>query len=278
MRGIEGKSVIVTGAGRRLGLGEGIARRFVEEGANVLIADLDRPSGEHFPEHGVPALTEMEQVVADLRALDRGRVDSAICDVRDEQQVEAAVDQAVEVFGGVDVVINNAGIGYLMSPIVDTSLEDFEVVLDVNLVGTFLTTKHAGRRMIAQGRGGRIINISSQGGKSGFPHAGAYVSSKHAVIGFTRTAAIEFGPHGITVNAVCPNHVTTGLGSWQNEYFSKLLGQTLDEYMEGMRSRIPMGRNGTPGDIAAACVFLASDDGEYISGDALNVSGGEETH
>jgi len=278
MRGIEGKSVMITGAGRRKGLGEGIARRFVEEGANVLIADLDRVAGDHFPEHGVPAPSEMDQVVADLRAISGGRVESAVCDVRDEGQVAAAVTRAVDVFGGVDVLINNAGIGYLMSPIVDTRVEDFEVVLDVNLVGTFLATKHAGRVMIEQGRGGRIINISSQGGKSGFPHAGAYVSSKHAVIGFTRTAAIEFGPHGITVNAVCPNHVTTGLGSWQNEYFSKLLGQTLDEYMEGMRGRIPMGRNGLPEDIAATCVFLASDDASYISGDALNVSGGEETH
>ena len=269
---------MITGAGRRKGLGEGIARRFVEEGANVLIADLDRVAGDHFPEHGVPAPSEMDQVVADLRAISGGRVESAVCDVRDEGQVAAAVTRAVDVFGGVDVLINNAGIGYLMSPIVDTRIEDFEVVLDVNLVGTFLATKHAGRVMIEQGRGGRIINISSQGGKSGFPHAGAYVSSKHAVIGFTRTAAIEFGPHEITVNAVCPNHVTTGLGSWQNEYFSKLLGQTLDEYMEGMRGRIPMGRNGLPEDIAATCVFLASDDASYISGDALNVSGGEETH
>jgi meso-butanediol dehydrogenase/(S,S)-butanediol dehydrogenase/diacetyl reductase len=90
--------------------------------------------------------------------------------------------------------------------------------------------------------------------------------------------AIELGPHGITVNAVCPNHVTTGLGSWQNDYFSALLGQTLDEYLAGMRSRIPMGRTGLPSDIAAACAFLASEDGQYISGDALNVSGGEETH
>lgn len=278
MRGISGKSVIVTGAGRRQGLGEGIARRFVEEGANVLIADLDRPSGDQFPEHGVPAPSEMEQVVAELRAAGSGRVEAVTCDVRSEEQVAAAVARAVELFGGVDVLINNAGIGYLMSPIVDTELDNWQVVLDVNLTGTFLATKHAGRQMIAQGHGGRIINISSQGGKSGFPHAGAYVSSKHAVIGFTRTAAIEFGPHGITVNAVCPNHVTTGLGSWQNEYFSALLGQTLDEYMEGMRSRIPMGRNGLPEDIAAACVFLASEDAAYISGDALNVSGGEETH
>jgi meso-butanediol dehydrogenase/(S,S)-butanediol dehydrogenase/diacetyl reductase len=278
MRGLKAKTVLITGAGRRKGLGEGIARRFVTEGANVVIADLDRPSGEQFPDHGVPAPTEMQSIVEELSALGPGQAVSVACDVRSESDVQAAVAAAVETFGGVDVLINNAGVGYLMSPIVDTDLSDWDVVLGVNLTGTFLATKHAGRQMIKQGRGGRIINISSQGGKSGFPHAGAYVSSKHAVIGFTRTAAIEFGSHDITVNAVCPNHVTTGLGSWQNEYFSRLLGQTLDEYMDGMRSRIPLGRNGLPEDIAAACAFLASDDASYISGDALNVSGGEETH
>lgn len=278
MRGLAGKTVVITGAGRRRGLGEGIARRFIAECANVVIADLDRPSGEQFPDHGVPAPTEMESIAADLSAMGPGRAISVVCDVRSEADIQVVVNAAVGSFGGVDVLINNAGVGYLMSPIVDTDLSDWEVVVGVNLTGTFLATKHAGRQMIEQGLGGRIINISSQGGKSGFPHAGAYVSSKHAVIGFTRTAAIEFGPHDITVNAVCPNHVTTGLGSWQNEYFSQLLGQTLDEYMDGMRSRIPLGRNGLPDDIAAACAFLASDDAAYISGDMLNVSGGEETH
>lgn len=278
MRGLRGKSVLITGAGRRRGLGEGIALRFVQEGANVMIADLDRPQGDQFPEHGVPAQSEMDALVNFLNGVGPGSVSSITCDVREETQVAAAVAATVEKFGSVDVLINNAGIGYLMSPIVDTELADWNVVLGVNLTGTFLATKHAGKQMIEQGRGGRIINISSQGGKSGFPHAGAYVSSKHGVIGFTRTAAIEFGPHGVTVNAVCPNHVTTGLGSWQNEYFSTLLGQSLEEYMNGMLSRIPLGRNGVPADIAATCAFLASDDAAYISGDALNVSGGEETH
>jgi NAD(P)-dependent dehydrogenase (short-subunit alcohol dehydrogenase family) len=278
MRGLAGKAVLITGAGRRRGLGEGIALRFVQEGAHVMIADLDRPQGDQFPEHGVPAQSEMDALVAYLNECGPGSAAAITCDVRQEEQVAAAVAATVSAFGGVDVLINNAGVGYLMSPIVDTDLADWDVVLGVNLTGTFLAAKHAGKQMIRQGRGGRIINISSQGGKSGFPHAGAYVSSKHGVIGFTRTAAIEFGPHDITVNAVCPNHVTTGLGSWQNDYFSELLGQTLEEYMDGMLSRIPLGRNGLPADIAGTCAFLASDDAAYISGDALNVSGGEETH
>jgi len=156
--------------------------------------------------------------------------------------------------------------------------EEWDAVLGVNLKGMYLCIKHAARQMIAQGRGGRIINIASQAAKSGFPYASAYTASKHGVIGLTRSAAIELGSAGITVNAICPNHVTTGLGAWQNEYFSGVLGQTLDQYLEGMRARIPLGRTGTPADIAQACAWLCSDQAAYITGEALNVSGGEEYH
>lgn len=278
MRGLTGKTVLITGAGRQKGLGEGIAKRFMEEGCNVVIADLDKTSGSQFPEHGVATKSEMELVVANLNSAATGKAISISCDVRNESDVQAAVAHAIKQFGSLDVLVNNAGIGYLMSPVVETKEEDWDAVLDVNLKGTFLATKHAARAMIAQNTGGRIINISSQGGKSGFPHASAYVSSKHGVIGFTRAVAIELGSYGITVNAVCPNHVTTGLGSWQNDYFSKLLGLSLDEYMSAMKGRIPLGRTGLPSDIGNACAFLASEDAEYITGESMNVSGGEETH
>lgn len=278
MRGLTGKTVLITGAGRQKGLGEGIAKRFMEEGCNVVIADLDKTSGSQFPEHGVATKSEMELVVANLNSSVTGKAISISCDVRNESDVQAAVAHAIKQFGSLDVLVNNAGIGYLMSPVVDTKEEDWDAVLDVNLKGTFLATKHVARAMIAQNTGGRIINISSQGGKSGFPHASAYVSSKHGVIGFTRAVAIELGSYGITVNAVCPNHVTTGLGSWQNDYFSKLLGLSLDEYMSAMKGRIPLGRTGLPSDIGNACAFLASEDAEYITGESMNVSGGEETH
>jgi NAD(P)-dependent dehydrogenase (short-subunit alcohol dehydrogenase family) len=273
-----GKVVVVTGAGRPRGLGQAIARAFASSGAHVVLADLGRTQGSQFPAHGVATTDDMEQVAAELRALGDGDVETIVCDVRDEAQVEALVARTVTRFGAVDVFVNNAGIGYLMAPVQDVTEADWDAVLDVNLKGAFLGTKHAARQMIAQGRGGRIINISSQGGKSGVPHASAYVSSKHGVVGLTRTAAIDLGPHGITVNAVCPNHVTTGLGAWQNAYFSELFGQSEEEYLASMRSRIPLSRNGTPEDIANACLFLASDMAAYITGEAMNVSGGEETH
>jgi meso-butanediol dehydrogenase/(S,S)-butanediol dehydrogenase/diacetyl reductase len=132
--------------------------------------------------------------------------------------------------------------------------------------------------MIGQGGGGRIINIGSQASKSGFPFAAPYVASKHGVVGLTRTAAIELGPHGITVNTICPNHVTTGLGAWQNRFFSAATGRSEDKYLADMRARIPLGRPGLQEDIAKACAFLASGEASYVTGEAMNVSGGEEYH
>ena len=130
-----------------------------------------------------------------------------------------------------------------------------------------------------EGASSARANIASQAAKTGFPHLPAYVSSKHGMIGLTRATAVELGAHGITVNAVCPNHVTTGLGAMQNEYFSKLLGfPTVEAYLANMAAKNPMGRPGLPGDTAGACAFLASDDAFYITGEALNVSGGEEMH
>lgn len=278
MYGLDGKVAIVTGAGRSGGLGEGMALRLSAEGCRVVIADLGHTEGDLFPEHGVATADDMELVASSIRTETGGDVVTVGCDVRNEEAVEAMVAAAVEEFGRVDIMVNNAGVGYLMRLIVETPAEEWDAVLDVNLKAVFLCTKHAATRMIAQGEGGRIINIASQAAKSGFPYASAYTSSKHGVVGFTRSAAMELGQHGITVNAICPNHVTTGLGAWQNEHFSNILGVTVDEYLANMRSRIPVGRNGTAEDIAKACTWLASDQAAYITGEAMNVSGGEEYH
>jgi meso-butanediol dehydrogenase/(S,S)-butanediol dehydrogenase/diacetyl reductase len=275
--GLDGKVAIVTGSGRHAGLGAAMAARLGAEGCRVVVCDLGQVEGELFPEHGVGTTAEMEEVASGIRSAGAEAITYA-CDVRDERQVEGLVARAVEEFGGVDVLVNNAGVGYLMQLVTEMDAEKWDAVLDVNLKGMFLCTKHAARRMIAQGRGGRIVNISSQGGKSGFPYASAYVASKHGVIGFTRSVAIELGPHAITCNAICPNHVTTGLGAWQNDFFSDVLGMTREQYLEAMRARIPLGRPGLAQDVANACAFLASGEAAYITGEAMNVSGGEETH
>ncbi len=277
MYGLDGNVAIITGAGRHHGLGKAMARRLAQEGCSVVISDIGATEGDLFPEHGVGVTSEMAEVAEEIERAG-ATVLVVPCDVRDEQQVKALIGRTVESLGGVDILVNNAGIGYLMELVTEMDEEKWDAVLDVNLKGMFLCTKHAARQMIDQGRGGRIINIASQAAKSGFPYASAYVASKHGVMGFTRSVAIELGDHEITCNAICPNHVTTALGSWQNEFFSDALGLTQEEYLDAMRARIPLGRAGLTDDIAKACAFLASAQAAYITGEAMNVSGGEEMH
>ncbi len=267
-----GKVVVVTGAGRVRGLGAAIATRFAREGARVVLADLPDLPGN-----------EIDIVAANIRAMG-ALVAAEALDVLHEDSVERLIAAAVARFGRLDVLVNNAGIGNVMKPLLDTSQADFARVVGVNLTGAFQCTKHAAKQFIVQGRGpsgvaGRVINIASQAAKTGFPHMAPYTASKHGMIGLTRSNAVELGVHGITVNAVCPNHVTTDLGAEQNDYFSKLMGfASVDAYLANMRARNPLGRPGLAADTANACAFLASDDAAYITGEAMNVSGGEEVH
>jgi meso-butanediol dehydrogenase/(S,S)-butanediol dehydrogenase/diacetyl reductase len=276
MQGLKGKVAICTGSGRRDGLGAAILRRLAAEGCDVVVSDLGTPDGL-LGAGDIGASDEMQAVVTELRATGV-RVLAVPCDVRDEASVKRLVERTVAEFGRLDILVNNAGVGYLLKPFVEASLEEWQLVLDVNLTGAFLCSKHAALHMRSAGSGGRIINIASQAAKSGFPHLAAYVASKHGMVGFTRSIAIELGGDGITVNAVCPNHVTTGLGAKQNEYYAKVQGLTLEQFLAAMRRRIPLGRPGLPEDTAAAVAFLASDDARYITGEAMNVSGGEENH
>jgi NAD(P)-dependent dehydrogenase (short-subunit alcohol dehydrogenase family) len=256
-----GKTIIVTGSGKHKGLGQGILQRFAGEGAHCVVSDIVIDD-------------EAESVAEDLRARG-GKVSLIACDVSDAAQCNALVAQA----GGVDIFVNNAGIGFMMKPMLEVDPADWAKVIAVNLSGAFYGTQAAAKAMIAAGKGGRIINIASQAAKTGFPHLPAYVSSKHGMIGLTRATALELGAHGITVNAVCPNHVTTGLGALQNDYFSKLLGfESVEAYLANMAAKNPMGRPGLPSDTAAACAWLASDEAFYVTGEAINVSGGEEMH
>lgn len=260
-----GKTIVVTGSGKENGLGQGILQRFADDGANCMISDIEIDA-------------EAEGVAEELRGRGAG-VATIACDVSDATQYQDLVDRTVDQFGRIDIMVNNAGIGFMMTPLLDVKPEDWATVIAVNLSGAFYCTQAAAKAMIAKGGGGRVINIASQAAKTGFPHMASYCSSKHGMVGLTRSTALELGGHGITVNAVCPNHVTTGLGQKQNEYFSKLLGfPSVEAYLEDMKARNPMGRPGLTSDTAAACAWLASDEAIYVTGEALNVSGGEEMH
>lgn len=269
-----GKVAVVTGSGREAGLGAGIARRLAAEGATVVISDIGGSKDAATPDAMIGGTAEMDAIAA---ALPHGGSTFA-CDVRDPDQVRALAAHAVSAHGGLDIWVNNAGIGYIMKPLLEVSADDWRAVIDVNLSGAWFGLQAAADVMVKQGRGGRIINIASQAAKSGFPHAQAYTASKHGLVGLIRSASIELGPHGITVNNVCPNHVTTGLGQWQNEHFAAVQGKSVEQYLAEMAARIPMGRAGLPQDTAGAVAFLCSDDAAYITGESMNVSGGEEPH
>lgn len=271
---LAGKVAVVTGAGREAGLGAAIARRLAGEGAKVVISDIGISRDAATPGDMIGGTAEMTAIAA---ALAHGGSTFA-CDVRDPAQMSALADHAVSAHGSLDIWVNNAGIGYIMKPLGEVTPDDWRAVIDVNLSGAWFGLQAAAEVMVRQGRGGRIVNVASQAAKSGFPHAQAYTASKHGLVGLVRSASIELGPHGITVNNVCPNHVTTGLGQWQNEHFAAVQGKSVEQYLAEMAARIPMGRAGLPGDTAAAVAFLCSDDAAYITGESMNVSGGEEPH
>ena len=274
----KGKTAVITGSGRRGGLGEGIALRLAKDGANIVISDIGAPRDAATGAEHIGSTDEMEAIAKDLRSMGV-EASTCVCDVRSLEEVSNLAKHASDTHGSLDIWVNNAGIGYIMKPLLEVSEDDWRAVIDVNLSGAFFGVKTAAEVMIAQGTGGRIINIASQAAKSGFPHAQAYTSSKHGLVGLTRSAAIELGEHKITVNNVCPNHVTTGLGAWQNEYFAKVTGaDSVDDYLKAMAARIPMGRPGLPEDTANAVAFLCSDEAQYITAESMNVSGGEEPH
>lgn len=279
---LKDKVAIVTGAGRREGLGAAIARRLAADGARLVIHDIGRPKGAAAPAEAIGLAEEMEQVAEEVRALG-GQASTFAADMLIEAEVEALIAHAVRTYGRLDILVNNAGVGFLFGSLLEMTQERWDTTLGVNLRGCFFAIKHAARQMVRQGAqgewgAGRVVSIASKAAKSASALTSAYAASKHGLIGLTRAAAVELGPHSINVNAVCPNHVTTGLGAWQNQFMSSMRGQQLEEYLAAMRARIPLGRVGLTRDTASAVAFLCSGEASYITGEAMNVSGGEEYH
>ncbi len=274
---LAGRVAVVTGAGRVGGLGAAIARRLSLEGAAVVVSDLAPDGARDAEATHLGDANGLAAVAASLVEAG-GRSGTCLADVTRFDDMRRLAATAVGRYGRLDIWVNNAGIGYKMTPLLEVDPADWQSVIDVNLTGCFLGLRAAAEIMVARGEGGRIVNIASQAAKSGFPFAQAYCASKHGLVGLARSAAIELGPHRITVNNVCPNHVTTGLGAWQNEYFAAKTGRSVETYLADMRARIPLGRVGLAEDTAAAVAFLASADADYVTAESLNVSGGEEPH
>ena len=268
---LNGKVVLVTGAARKSGIGRAAALRLAGEGADVVVVGRYRPF-ELFPEeekaegwHG------LESLVSEIEA--KGRQALAItADVTLNQEVSQMVELALSKFGRIDILVNNAGVAHGLIPLVDLDEDRWKEIIAINLTGPFLCSKAVAKSMIERGGGGKIINISSRAGRQGISGLGAYSASKFGLIGLTQVLALELAPYKINVNAICPGQTTTDMA--RQDYPGLTWKEIGKRLTEDHVTHIPLGRLGTPEDVVNVIVFLASSETDYMTGQAINVTGG----
>ncbi|MCL6639997.1 MAG: SDR family oxidoreductase [Candidatus Rokubacteria bacterium] len=277
---LTGKVAMITGSGGQHGFGRAIARRLAAEGADLLLTDVTPTGVKVVASKPTGGWRGLEAVADEVRAAGRRAV-TATLDVRDPDQVQAAVKRALDEFGRLDILVNNAAAppGADRVPVVELGEEAWDTVLDVNLKGAFLCARAAARVMLERGTRGRIVNMSSNCGKVGYPRMAAYCASKFGLIGFTQALAMELAPAGITVNAICPGGADTD----RLDYLGRRPDGSFDPALRARAiaeraAAIPLGRLATPEDVAAVTAFLVSDEAEYITGQAINVAGGSVMH
>jgi NAD(P)-dependent dehydrogenase (short-subunit alcohol dehydrogenase family) len=252
---------IVTGAAR--GLGAAIAERFARDGADVVLLDVN------------PDVEATAKRLAGGAGAGPGPVAvGLVADVSDEMACAAAVDGAVRAVGGVDVLVNNAGIGGPGTDVARTSLREFRRVLDVNLTGTFLMCRAVAPVMIGQGGGGAIVNMGSVFGQQGVAGGAGYCASKAGVALLTHSLALELAPHNIRANTIAPGNMATEMHWDDLRSRAAQAGTTFDEKVELVRASVPLGRHGTGADIAGAVAWLVSADASYVTGQTIGVNGG----
>ncbi len=254
---LDGKSCIVTGAGR--GIGRGIALRMAAEGASVLVADIDGASAE--------------QVAEEIGSAG-GIAGGCGVDVAERDTVREMVSRATEAFGRLDVIFNNAGIVDLQ-PFMELREDDWNRVMRVNALGVLICMQEAARQMIDQNEGGKIINTASISGREAREHNAHYAASKFSVIALTQSGARALAEHGLTVNALCPGIVTTAMWEQLDSDLVRLgVHEREGESLEAAAKHILLGRTSTPDDVVGLAAFLASGDSDYITGQSIIVDGG----
>jgi NAD(P)-dependent dehydrogenase (short-subunit alcohol dehydrogenase family) len=269
MYNLEGKVAIVTGAGRKGGIGAAVARRLARDGARVVVGDICAPPTD-LPHGGCGRWEELAAIAEEIKGL------PVRVDVTDANSVQAMVEQTEEAFGRLDILVNNAGAAIGPAPVLLMDERAWRRTLEINATGTFLCCKFALPLMMESEAGGRIVNMASLAAERPKPYVSAYAASKAAVVALTRSLAQEVAVHGITVNAVLPGDVDTALKQWGLELEATVTGQPYDEVLAAAVARIPLGRLATSADVADLVAFLASEEASFITGQAYSITGGRE--
>jgi NAD(P)-dependent dehydrogenase (short-subunit alcohol dehydrogenase family) len=268
------KVAIVTGAGRRGGIGAAVAVRLALDGAHVVVGDICAPLTD-LPHAGSGQWEELAAIAREIEALGVQGLPVRV-DVTDAESVQEMVAQTKKAFGRLDILVNNAGTAIGPAPVIQMAEEAWRRTLEINATGTFLCTKYGLPLLIEGGRGGRIINISSLAAERPKPFVSAYAASKAAVVALSRSLAQEVAEFGITVNVVLPGDVDTALKQWGLQLEALVTGQPYAEVLAAAVAKIPVGRLATPADVAHLVAFLTSDEAEFITGQTYNVTGGRE--
>ena len=274
MVSVEGRVALVTGAGRRGGIGEAVAKRLAQDGAHVVVSDICAPPTE-LAHAGSGQWEELQSISREIADLGVGTL-AVRMDVTDAESVQAMVGEMKERFGRLDILVNNAGAAIGPSPVLQMAEEAWRRTLEINATGTFLCSKFALPLMIGGGRGGRVINMSSLAAERPKPYVSAYAASKAAVVALTQSMAQEVAGFGITVNAILPGDVDTALKQWGLQLEAMVTGLPYEEVMAAAVAKVPLGRFAVPEDVAHLAAFLASDEASFITGQAYKLTGGRE--
>ena len=276
MNSLKGKVALVTGVAAKRGMGHGVALRLAGEGANVVVVDKYGAPRSLFP--GDEGWGGLNAVVAEVESLGSKGL-AVVADISNSQEVDAAIAKAIERFGRIDILAHCAAIrGPMTTPLVKLSEGEWRTILDINLTGAFFISTAVAKNMVARGEGGKIVLVSSLAGNRGVPGSGAYCASKWGVIGLVKTLALELAAYKINVNALNPGTFGTHLRDENYVQLAQAEGITLSEFRERydkqMIAKVPLGRMGTPEDIADLVLFLISDHSSYITGQAIDICGG----
>lgn len=279
MAGLKGMVALITGAGGMKGVGRATALKLAQHGVDLVLTDIAREPQDVHPGEVRAGWQGLESVAGEVRALE-GRCLTIPCDLGQRDQIQSMVKQAVEHFGRIDILVNNARaiIGKDRVPVTELAEEVWEHFIAINTTAVFILTKLVGREMVRQGKGGRIINIASNASKQASAMGTAYSASKFAVLGITQASALDLAPYGITVNAICPGPINSNRLSYWEQSKAQEQGMSLEEFratiVDAAARATPLGRIAEPEDVANMAAFLASDEASFITGQAYNVNGG----